>query len=65
MIDNIIADAVAKLYEGRIKKVSKNSGQNYSERVRNENGKEIYIGKNISPKGRQKIIHNLDINIIV
>ena len=61
MIGNKIAD--------RITKVSKNLQQNTSATVTNENDKEI--SKEVpkeritSPKERQKIIENLDINIIV
>ena len=39
LIDNIIADAVAKSYDRRITKVSKNSQQNNSETVKNEHDK--------------------------
>ena len=46
-------------------KVSKNSQQNNSETVTNENDKEIPKGRYISPEERQKITDNLDINIIV
>ena len=49
LIDNKIVDIFTK--------ASKNSQQNNSETVTNENVKEI-------PKERQKIIDNLDINII-
>ena len=41
LIDNKIADVVAKSYYGRITKVSKNPKQNYSETVKIENDKEI------------------------
>ena len=41
MIDNKVANAVAKFYDGRITKVSKNSQQNDSETVANENDKKI------------------------
>ena len=41
LIDNVIADTVAKLYDDRITKVSKNSKQNNSETVTNEHDKEI------------------------
>ena len=61
MIGNKIAD--------RITKVSKNLQQNTSATVTNENdeeiSKEVPKERIISPKERQKIIENLDINIIV
>ena len=47
----------------KITKVSKNSQQNNSETITNENDKEIE--RYISLEKRQKIIDNLDINIIV
>ena len=51
-----------------ITKVSKNSQQNNSETVTNENDKEIPKGipkeRYISPEERQKIIDNLIFNII-
>ena len=46
-------------------KVSKNSKRNNSEAVTNENDKETPKKRYISPEERQKIIDNLDINIIV
>ena len=65
MIDKIITDVVAESYNGRITKVSKNSQQNNSETVTNENGKEIPKGRYISLEERQKVVDNLDFNIIV
>ena len=47
----------------KVTEFSKNSQQNNSETVRNENDKEILQERYISP--RQKIIDNLGINIIV
>ena len=46
-------------------KVLKNLRQNNSETVTNEHDEEIPKERHISPKGRHKIIDNLDINIIV
>ena len=51
MIGNKIAN--------RITKVSKNSQQNNSETVTNENDKEIPKERYISPEERQKIIDDL------
>ena len=51
MIDNKIAN--------KITKVSKNSQQNNSETVTNENDKEIPKESCISPEERQKIINDL------
>ena len=65
LIDNKIIKAVAKLYDGRIRKVSKTLEPNSSEIVKNENDKEIPKVKYISPEERQKNIDNLDNNIIV
>ena len=65
MIDKIITDVAAESYNGRITKVSKNSQQNNSETVTNENGKEIPKGRYISLEERQKVVDNLDFNIIV
>ena len=48
----------------KITKFSKNSQQNDSETVTNENDKEIPKERYISPVERQKIIDNLDISII-
>ena len=69
----IITDAVqsktlvtrANLYHGRVTKASKDSQQNNSETVTNENDKEIPKERYISPEERQKPVNNLDINIIV
>ena len=66
MIDDIIADAVAKSYDARI--TTKNSNmleKNNLEPVKNESNKEIPKEIYISPKESQKIIDNFDINIIV
>ena len=49
----------------KITKVSKNSQQNNLETITNENNKEIPKERYISPEERQKIIDNLDINIIL
>ena len=65
LIDNKIIKAVAKSYDGRIKKVSKTLEPNSSEIVKNENDKETPKVKYISPEERQKNIDNLDNNIIV
>ena len=65
LIDNIIADAVAKSYDGRITKVSQNSQQNNSETVTNENDQEIPKERYISPEEREKVIDNLIFTIIV
>ena len=51
LIDNIIADWIVK--------VSKNSQQNNSETVTNENDKKIPKKSYISPDERQKIIDDL------
>ena len=51
LIDSIIAD--------RITKVSKNSQQNNSETVTNENDKEILKERLISPEERQEVIDEL------
>ena len=60
LIENKIADAVAKSYDCRITKVSKNP-----ETVTNENDKEIPNERYISPQERGNNIDNLDIHIIV
>ena len=50
LINNIIAEAVAKSYETRITtKISKNLGQNNLEPVKNKNNKEIPKETYISP----------------
>ena len=59
MIGNKIADAVAKSYEGKVAKVTRNSQQNNSETITNENDKEIPKERYISPEKRQEIIDNL------
>ena len=60
LIDNIVTDVAAKLYDARITKVSQNSGT-----VTNENDKEIPKENYIFPEERQKVINNLIFNIIV
>ena len=59
MIDNGIANTIAKPYNGKITKVSKTLQQNYSETVTNENYKEILKEKYASPANRQEIIDQL------
>ena len=46
-------------------KVSKNSQQNNSETVTNENDKKIPKQRYISPEKRQKIIDKLILNIVI
>ena len=53
MIDNKVANAVAKFYEARITKVSKTSQQNDSKTVTNENDKKIPKERYVSPEYRQ------------
>ena len=73
LIGNKIADTVlsdtlatrAKSYDGKITKVSKNSQQDKSETVTNENDKEIPKERYISPEEWQKNIDNLTFNLIV
>ena len=48
-----------------LKKISKNSQQNNSDTVTNENNKEIPKERYLSPEERHKIIDNLGFNIIV
>ena len=60
LINNIIPDAAAKLYDGRITKVSQNSGT-----VTNDNDKEIPKENYRPPEERQKVINNLIFDIIV
>ena len=59
LIGNKIFNAVAKSYDGKITKVSKNSQKNNSETVSNEHDKEIPKEKYVSPEERQKIIDEL------
>ena len=59
LIGNKIADAVAKPYDGRITKVSKCSQQKKSEKVTNEDDKEIPEERYVSPEERQEIINEL------
>ena len=56
LIGNKIAVAVAKSYDGKITKVSKNSQQHNSETVTNEHDKEIPKERHISPEKRKEII---------
>ena len=56
LIGNKIAVAVAKSYNGKITKVSKNSQQRNSETVTNEHDKEIPKERHISPEKRKEII---------
>ena len=56
LIGNKKANVVAKSYDGRITKVSKNSQQNNSKTVTNEHGKEIPKERYVSPEERQEII---------
>ena len=59
MIGNKTAGAVAKSYNSNIMQVLKNSQQNNSETVTNENDKETSKERFISPEKRQEIIDNL------
>ena len=65
LIGNKIADAVAKPYDGKIKRFSKNSQQNNSETVTNEYNVEVPKERYIFSEERQKIIDNLIFYIIV
>ena len=65
LIDNKTSDVVAQSYDHIITKTSKNSQQDNSETVTNTNDKEISKEIYISPEERQKIIDNLNVNIIV
>ena len=49
----------------KIRKVSENSQQSNLETITNENNKEIPKERYISLEERQKIIDNLEINLIV
>ena len=49
----------------KITKILKNSQQNNSETVTNQDDKEIPKERYISPEEKQKVIDNLGINIIV
>ena len=60
LIDNKIANLVAKSYDGRTTKASKNSLQNNS--VANEHDKEIPKKRYVSPEERQEIIDELRLN---
>ena len=57
MIGNKIADEITE--------VSKNSQQNNPETVTNDNDNEILKERYVSPKERQRIVDNLEINGIV
>ena len=65
LIDNKTSDVVAQSYDHIITKTSKNSQQDNSETVTNTNDKEMSKEIYISPEERQKIIDNLNVNIIV
>ena len=65
LVENKISDAVVKSHDSRITKDSKKLKRNSLETVTNEHDKEIPKERYISPKERQKIMDNLDINIIV
>ena len=65
LIDNKTPDVVAQSYDHIITKTSKNSQQDNSETVTNTNDKEMSKEIYISPEERQKIIDNLNVNIIV
>ena len=56
MIGNKITDTVAKPYNGKITKVSKNSQQNNSETVTNDNDKEILKEIYIQKKDRKLLM---------
>ena len=56
LIDNKIADVVAKLPDSRIMKASKNSQRNHSKTVANENNKEIHEERPMSIAERQNIM---------
>ena len=59
LIANKIAYAVAKTYDIKITKVSKNTQQINSETVTNEHDKEMRKERYISPEKRQEIIDDL------
>ena len=65
LVDNKTSDVVAQSYDHIITKTSKNSQQDNSETVTNTNDKEMSKEIYISPEERQKIIDNLNVNIIV
>ena len=58
------AEATSDLIGNKVTKVSQNSQNNISERVKNEHDKEISKERYISPEERQKIIDNLRLNIM-
>ena len=53
MIDNKIANAAAKSYDGKITEVSKQPHQNNSEKVTNKHDEEIPKERYISPEERK------------
>ena len=57
MIDDKIADVVAKSYDGRIMKFSKNPQQNNSDIITNENDKEIPKERYIYNSKRKRKIY--------
>ena len=59
------AETTGDLIANNIKKFPKNSQQNNSDTVTNENNKEIPKERYLSPEERHKIIDNLGFNIIV
>ena len=65
LVENKISDAVVKSHDSTITKDSKKLKRNSLETVTNEHDKEIPKERYISPKERQKVMDNLDINIIV
>ena len=65
LVENKISDAVVKSHDSTITKDSEKLKWNSLETVTNEYDKEIPKERYISPKERQKIMDNLDINIIV
>ena len=65
LVENKISDTVVKSHDSTITKNPKKLKRNSLETVTNEHDKEIPKERYISPKERQKIMDNLDINIIV
>ena len=62
IIDKLRLKYVSKIYQNYIKKITniqKNSQQNNSEKLANENGKEIPKERYLSPEERYKSIDNL------
>ena len=64
-ITETTGDLIGNKIANKIIRVSKNSPQNNSETVTNENDKEIPKERYISPKENQNIVDNLIFNIIV